>query len=348
MPGSEQRRTLTALGLLALTGGLVVALIVVLNRSGPAGGSGGGGTPPGQAGVTPQRTVQPTDEQLAAVLDSAKKLVSEQEIAKAQAVLEGAIRQYPETQDLYLALAQVLVNANDLEGAYAQFERALAVGPITAPVQYGAGTLALTLGKVDRAEEHFSAAQTADPRDPDYPQSLAQVYTRRNQLPEASAALLRAANLDPGRAKVWANLAELELRQNRPSTGHQYILKARELEPRTAAWRLIEARALNRLGKAEQAANLLAGLDPESRHQLPVLRLLAESYGLLKRPDLAADAYAQASDAVPTDPQLAYEAATAADRAARPGEARRLAVRAESLGHAEARELADRLANAPE
>ena len=346
MPGSEQRRTLAALGLLALTACLVVAMILVLKRPPPAGSGGGGGT--ADAGATAPRVAQPSDAQLGAVLDSAKKFVSEGDIAKAQAVLEGALREFPETQDLYLALAQVLVNAGDVEGAYAQFERALAIGPATAAVQYGAGTLALTIGKVDRAEEHFSAAQTADPRDPDYPQSLAQVYTRRNQLPEASAALLRAANLDPNRAKVWANLAELELRQNRASTGLQYIVKARELEPRTAAWRLIEARALNRLGKADQAANVLAGLDPESRHQLPVLRLLAESYGLLKRPDLAADAYAQASDAQPTDPQLAYEAATAADKASRADEARRLAARAQALGHADARELADRLANAPD
>jgi hypothetical protein len=80
-------------------------------------------------------------------------------------------------------------------------------------------------------------------------------------------------------------------------------------------------------------------MDAGERRQIAVVRLLTESYGLLGKPSDAADAFADASDASPTDALLAYEGALAAQRAHRVATAKRLADRAALLGHQDAAAL---------
>ena len=116
-------------------------------------------------------------------------------------------------------------------------------------------------GKFDRAEEHFGAAIAAEPRTAEYHLGMAAVMDRLGKLDDAFMELTKASNLDPNNPATWAGLADNNMRRNRPQLGLQYISKARELEPRKAAWRLVEARALNRMNRAEEAVNVLAGLD---------------------------------------------------------------------------------------
>ena len=111
---------------------------------------------------------------------------------------------------------------------------------------------------------------------------------------------------------------------------------------------MIEARALNRLGRPQDAVNVLGALDETQRVSTAVVRLAAESFGLLGKPDEAAEWWVRAADASPTDAVIAYEAALAAKKAGKTADAKRLADRATVLGHKDAAALKSELAAAPE
>ena len=104
---------------------------------------------------------------------------------------------------------------------------------------------------------------------------------------------------------------------------------------------------LNRRGKAELAAGLLTALREEQRREPAVLGVLAESYGLMRRPGEAAAMYAKAFAAVtPPNAELAYQAALWYERASNGAEATKFAKSAALLGHKDAAEAAQRLSAA--
>jgi predicted Zn-dependent protease len=324
---------LVTLIILVLAGGLI-AILVAGFQSGawgpnPANGQGSHKVPAHVA--------------IRGALDSARHHLRQNEPGKAEAILRDAVAQYPEDQELRVAYGETLMQLRNFPEAYEQYVAALAIGPRTPEVEFAAGTLASTIGKTDRAVEHYSAAQAADPKNPAYPLYLAQVQLKLNQSDAARANLFLSARLDPENAVTWGTLADLAVRENNVNIALQHIAKARELQPGVATWRIIEARALKRKGDVEQALLVLGALTPAERREDPALRLMAECYGMLNRPGDAANAYADASDAAPTNGELAYETATWFARAGQTDKATVFALRARQNGNSQAAKLLERL-----
>ena len=216
-----------------------------------------------------------------------------------------------------------------------------------AQLHFEAGTCANMAGRLDRAEEHYSMAQTADRREPKYPLYLAMVQLKRGGKESEAAAvasLLRATPLNPDLGEAWGTLAEIELRNDQLGLAAQHLEKARTLQPEVVRWRLAEARLLNRRGEASQALALLAALPVNQRREPAVLGVMAESHGLLKQPAEAARMYVEAFEAsAPANAELAYQAALWSERAGDGAQAARLADTAATLGHADARAMVERL-----
>lgn len=283
-----------------------------------------------------------------AILSSADELVRQGEADRAEAVLRAAVGEQPEDQELRLALAGACVLQKKLGPAYEQYEAALAIGPRTPEVEFNAGIVASQLGRLDRAEEHFSAAQAGDMSDPRFPLYLAQVQIRTDQVDAARKSLVLATRLDENLALAWGTLGELSLRQNEPSVALQLVSKARTLEPDVTAWRVIEARARNRLSQPEEALAVLKGIQQHDRLQLPILRLIGETYGLLGKPAEAAREFERAAAGDPNSGDLMFETAVWCERAGRKTDALQYARRATTLGVPAAEKMADRLAKAEE
>lgn len=311
----------------------VIALGVYVFRATAPGTPGGpapanGATPgAGPAAGKPSMTPEAAD----AVLNSAQAYINQGDHAKAEAVLKGAIAQHPEEQVFYIQYAELLSTTGRAADAYASYEKALAAGPRTAPVELAAGVVAGALGRNDRAVEHYMAAQTADPSEYRAPLYLAAVQVKLNQTDEAKKNYLLAARLNPELATAWGALADLALRENRVELALQHIAKARELQPQVGTWRLIEARALKRNGKAAEALTLLVAVGEAERRTTPVMQLMAECYGMLSRPLDAAEMYAAASDEAPGNGAWAYEAALWFERAKDPARGLPYAKRAAAL-----------------
>ena len=149
--------------------------------------------------------------------------------------------------------------------------------------------------------------------------------------------------ISPELAEGWGTLAELELKKNQNTLAAQHIEQARGLQPNVSRWRIVHARVLNRQGDAEQAAAILQALPQADRSDLGVLALQAESYGLLKKPMLAAQMYEQAGNLMPADAEIAYAAAQWFDRAGEKQKAMQYAQKAKMLGQDGAKELLEEI-----
>jgi thioredoxin-like negative regulator of GroEL len=109
-------------------------------------------------------------------------------------------------------------------------------------------------------------------------------------------------------------------------------------------WRVIEARALKRQGKAADALQLLVNLGEADKRSPGVMQLIAECYGMLSRPKDAAEMYAAASDDEPGNGPWAFEAALWFERAKENARGLPYAKRAAALEVDGGAALAERLA----
>lgn len=289
------------------------------------------------------RAATPGHEALSTMLEWARDQMKQGQWSRAESVLRQAAMSFPEDQETRVALAETLVAQKKFADAYTQYEKACAIGPRDHPLEYAAGLAASSAGLTERAEEHFSMAQTGDPGNATYALMLGMVQRKLNRTEAAKASLLRVVNLDPDKAIAWGTLADIALGENNVNLALQHIERARRLQPDSKEWRLIEARALKRKGEPESALLLLLPMDVTQRREGPVVRLIAECYGMLGRHTEAAAALADAFSADPMDKTLAYDTALAFERTGDKVRALDYARQARILGHQDADRLIERL-----
>jgi len=253
---------------------------------------------------------------------------------KAERILRATLEQAPADPQAQALLAETLLAKGQLRDAKVAYETAIASSSEPdARLHFAAGLVASELGELEEAANHFRAAQSLDPADPQAPVYLAAVERSLGNLEAAKAALLRAVKLAPQEAQPWGQLAEIALQENKLSLALQHIHKARALQPEAVVWRLIEARILRRDNHPEEAARLLLALGREEVLRNPaVLEELGRCYGLLHRPGEAAQLYADAAERRPGDAQLLLETARWWERAGVVDAARVYASRAAQLG----------------
>lgn len=251
--------------------------------------------------------------------------------------------QYPAEPSILVSYAELLVSQKRPAEACPIYQRAIEAGANDAKTLFAAGTVANMAGQPAKAIEHYTAAQAADPSNADIPLFLGQIQLKLDQTEGAKASLLRAARLDDSRAVTWGTLAEIALREGSNNIALQHIAKARQLEPRVTIWRLVEARALKRTAKPEEALGLLTSLEETERQDPAVARAIAECYGLMNQPVEAAAALETARVAHADDGALTLDAAVAFERAGDRKRAGELATLAVQLGNSSAVSLRDRL-----
>lgn len=344
---STMKRRFVGIGLGAVVLGAVVVAGVAVRSvlQSPPQAAQGGQSPNEAGGDGPHAPAVADRSTLEAVLASVQVYVNEKDFARADAIFREAIGEYADDQDLRMAYADLLMMQNRMNESYQSLLAALAIGPREAHLEFRSGTLATTLGMHDRAEEHFAAAQLADPSNADYPLYLANERMQLGRKSEAMADLVRASVLDPDRAIVWGTIARLEYDANKLGLAAQHIAKARRLEPRQVAWKIIEARVLKRAGDPEAALVLLTALGGDERRLTEVVRTIAESYGLTGRPGEAAAEYLAIAQANVDDEKLWFETALWQQRVGELEAALASARRALELGHPRAAGLVKSLAD---
>jgi tetratricopeptide (TPR) repeat protein len=334
----KRRRVLlgAALGVFAVVA--VVALLISALSGPPA---------PAPADASP--AAQASADEVRRALEGARKLLDQDEAVKASVLLSATIAQAPEDQELRTLYAECLLAQGKTGEAYDQLEKAVFIGPDSAELRFFAGTVANAAGKTQQALEHYTMAQSLDPRNPKHAVYLAQIQRKLNETDAAKASLLRAVQLDPALHEAWATLAAISLDENNLGIARQHIAEARALAPGSVVYRLLEARIERRENNPEQALRLLLALGEDEVVADPsLLNEAALCYGLLRRPEAAADLYGRAVERRPNDAETAYEAALWHQRAGIDDAAAVYAERAARLGSEPAQRLLASMSNGDE
>lgn len=279
------------------------------------------------------------DQALNTVLD----LKRDSKWSQAEAILKEAITKHADEQALYVQLAEVYVGMEKPDDAYANYEKALAIGPREGELEFAAGTAANAAGKLDRAVEHYQSAEVSLKNDHRPPLYLAQVLIKQNKLDEAKVRLRRVQMIKPDEPIGFGSMAEIFLRENLPDLALQHVATARKLQPDYLPWRMVEARALKRNAQPQQALDLLTSLSDAQKLEPGVLSLIGECYGMLQQPAKAATEFSRMADQFPEKGDLCLDAALWLERAGDKAGAKKYAQRAKMLAVAGADEVMNRL-----
>ncbi len=114
---------------------------------------------------------------------------------------------------------------------------------------YYAGYLALTRGQSTRALELLEQARALDPAYPALDLRLGQLWLETNRLPQAQAALERAANTPGLRAAALYYLGQLELLQRDYGAARDHLSEALTLNPEASEVHYPLAQAYRQLGE---------------------------------------------------------------------------------------------------
>lgn len=317
------------LGILAL-GGALAGLSWYIHRlaTSPAGNASEGGHMP--------------SESLESVLESVSRLIADDRWSAAEAICAKAVEQYPADRDLRLRYAEVLQGLRRFADAHAQYVEALSIGPREASIEYLAGLCANSAGLGEQAMTHLAFALASDKGNATYALELGLVQFNNELFDESRASLTIARTLDPNLAMAWGMLAQIALRGGDHAIARTYVAKARELDPASLDWRVVEARAVVR-DEPARAAELLEGLPPEAMRRVDVRHVLRSALGSMGEFARAAELFAQASDAQPTDVDLALETADLYERAGNRERAIEYARRGAIIGGEDARGMLTRL-----
>lgn len=288
----------------------------------------------------------PKPAEVGTALEDARTYIANDEADMALAILEPLVARVDRDKDLRIALADAYLAIADYQAAYDQYAQAITLGGSTdASLHFAAGTLASRLGRQTEAVAHLRVAHEAEGTNPQYALFLGQAELEAGNYGPATAALARARHASPDDPRIWGMLAEIALRENKAEMALQHAGRARHHDPDNDSWKIIQARALNRMGDAAKAVVVIGSLSDRAKGTKPVLRLAGECYGMLKQPGEAAKLYRAASDGIPKDAELAFEAAVWLDRAGDRPTALAYARRAKEAGHAAADKLVERLAD---
>lgn len=259
--------------------------------------------------VAMRQAMQAIESSLASArIDDALRIASRltevaPESASAQELLGRAlIARANETRDP-LEAAAVRTSAAD---AYA---RAVALAaPASAGLLNAAGVTAQAAQRVDEAIALFLEAELEDPSNAQHPLFAGLALHQAGRVPEARAALERAARVDPASPWPVAGLSAIALASGDPEEALKLARKARAKAPRQDALRVAEAKALRKLARHRETLTLLLALPTESQLTEAVAWEIAAAYGALGEPIEAARFWGKFAESVSTS-ESALEAA---------------------------------------
>lgn len=237
--------------------------------------------------------------------------------AAAEALVRDLAARYPAMAEARTLLAQVLLAREQTEAAYTEIERALDLSAAPAelpPILELAGTVAVNLGRLDAAAEHFGRAVALEPGSTRYRLSLANVYLKQRRLDAAAWQLEQVIVFDGGEHRAYALLADVAAQGGDQAAAQRYIGRALEHTPqddRPTIVTYMRKRALLLLdaGQAREALQVLGALLPIEQQRPEVLADIAACWAELQQPGRAAQVYEDAFAKDPTNWRLMAEAA---------------------------------------
>lgn len=147
-----------------------------------------------------------------------------------EALFRNVLRFYPNSYVAHTNVGSVLFRRSDVDGALAEYEKALAIRN-DATTHFNVGQVHLLRGKTEEAKQSFRKAIESSPIDPDARLYLGALLIEEGNLSEALMHLERAVSLAPQNPKAHLFLGIAYEKLGRRDDAHAAFERALELDP---------------------------------------------------------------------------------------------------------------------
>jgi tetratricopeptide (TPR) repeat protein len=236
----------------------------------------------------------------------------------ARAAFERALKLKPDFLPAALALGQM--GPDERKEAIASFESYVKQNPKEREARLALAQLYLSGDRLDDAQKQFEALRAMDAKDPMPLLALGLIKVQQKQYDAARKYLKQYAELteqtpgaDPGQAYLY--LAQLALEQKHDDEAATWLDKVPSSSPQYVTARVTRAQLMAKNGKIDDARKMLADIRTDDpREQAAIDRTDAAILFDAKRYRDAESRLKEANAAFPSDPEIQYDYAMAAEK----------------------------------
>lgn len=171
---------------------------------------------------------------------------------------DAALHTLPEQPEVRALAAVGLALTNDTARAEPLLEQLLIDAPDTPMVRLGLGTVAQDAGRAEEAERLYREEMERFPPALPARRHLVALLAQQRQLEAQIAELLALQQLEPPSPLTWLSLAQARYNQGEHAQALDDVRRCVELAPALPDCALLEANALHKLGREEEAQAALA------------------------------------------------------------------------------------------
>ena len=207
---------------------------------------------------------------------------------RAKSAATQALQHDPELAEAITSIGKVLCWYEwDFAGAEQQLRRAVALNPNYAEAHFVFGSTLPAVGLLGEAIEEVRKALTLDPLSAHFSRWLGRLLLYARDYPGAIAQSQKTIELDDAYFQAYLDIGTAHLSQGDPDTALKWYRRSQGLESSVRSYDAFIVRALAPLGRRDEAEEILARLEEESRRLYVRAEILAMGYAALGDADRA-------------------------------------------------------------
>jgi eukaryotic-like serine/threonine-protein kinase len=201
---------------------------------------------------------------------------------RAKTAATRALEYEPELSEAMTSIGKVLGWYEwDFRGAERNLRRAVSLGPNNAEAHWALASILPCVGHLGEGITELRKTLTLDPLDPGYSRWLARFLLYAGDYPGAVAQGEKIIELGEDFFLAYLDIGSAQLMQGNPDQALKWYQRGQALESSVRSYDAFIVRALAALDRRDEAEEILARLDEESRHQYVRYEILAMGYAAL-------------------------------------------------------------------
>ncbi|MFI5280324.1 MAG: protein kinase [Gemmatimonadales bacterium] len=201
---------------------------------------------------------------------------------RAKAAATRALQHDPELAEAMTSLGKVLCWYEwDFAGAERELRRAVMLNPNYAEAHWAFGSALPAVGLLDEAIAEMRRALTLDPLYPQYSRWIARFLLYSGQHADAIVQSQKTLELNGDYFQAYLDIGSAHLAQGQPERALEWYRKGQSLESSVRSYDAFIVRALAALDRRDEAVEILARLDEESRQHYVRSEVVAMGYAAL-------------------------------------------------------------------
>ena len=212
----------------------------------------------------------------------------EEAYPRAKAAATRALQREPDLAEAITSIGKVLCwHEWDFSGAARQLERAVSLSPNYAEAHFVLGTALPAVGRLGDAVDELKKAMSLDPLSPDHSGWLSRFQLYARDFAGAIAQARKTIELDENYVRAYLYIGSANLGQGEYDKALEWFRRGQSLAKSVRSYDALIVLALAKLGRNDEAEEILTRLEEESKRQYIRSEILAMGYAAVERFDQA-------------------------------------------------------------